>query len=235
MCCFLICVDTLLPRTNDCGFKMDDVRVLDAIERDDRLCSMLKCISASGVYFKKLTCNKSNELFQLVSHKIPDYLSDYLLRLDIKGFKIKGRPGSCGQWSRIMYIALLDRSISKDFNGYSPSRGFYPIIFFSEDCSSIYIAYAIAIGGKRESEVIRIVKTIRSLIDTADYCIDSDKLDFGKDIHNYKSATIFYTKIDLNRCLTDDYVMSILLDIIKIHEKNKARIIKVAYNNEYYK
>lgn len=196
-------------------------------------CSVLSClkfVKSEGINYKQQRWNSKNELMDIFNHRLPKALEKYIGELSLNDqFKVYARSGSSGLWSDLLYVAFLDKKLSHSINGYSPSFGIYPIIMVSPDCQNIYLMYMVAIGAKTAKELESNVLSVRDLLKIDGLATDVDKLNFGKDVKNYKLATVCYTELDVDNYKSDLEILIELKRYFKIHEDFKKTGFRFNY------
>ena len=171
---------------------------------DCSIISYLRFIKSNGAVYKQSKWNSENKLMDTFNHKLPKAIEKKLDKLSIGDqYKVYPRSGLSGIWNELIYIAFLDKKLSRSINGYTPSLGVYPIIMASPDCQNFYLMYMVAAGSKTPRELTKYVSEVQQLLELDDYATDVSKLNLGKDVKKYKLATICYIELDVDNYVSD--------------------------------
>ena len=181
----------------------------------------LEFIRREGETHKQSKWCLNNPLMKLINHDFVEHLDAFLNEyVDCYSqFKVSVKSGSSGSWSKVVYIAFLDKKISRSLTGYTPSLGIYPIILISPDCKHFYFAYMVAVGLKTEKELNKIVSNIRDKMEFPGYSLDTSSMELGEDKHNYRVATICFKELIPEQYTSDEQLGDEIKALFEIHNR----------------
>ncbi|MFW6287396.1 MAG: McrB family protein, partial [bacterium] len=167
-----------------------------------------------------------HELGDLVRHRIPGIINEYLSRFnkDVNQFEIKGSIGQ-GNWAKIPWIAIMDKSITT-----TTQEGIYIVYLYSKDMKRMYLTLMKGVTNATKDELINKREEIRNSLDLSPFNSDNniDLNDSGRG-KEYEMSTICYKeyqKEDIeNDKVNEGIIVNDLKMMIDIYQEYKNKFI----------
>ena len=177
---------------------------------------------------KEGTWGADKPFMRLFSDDLHDYVCELLKRDDGENYVVKCKTGAMGRWSYTPYCVILS---SKYNINYSPSSGMYPAYLISIDNEEIYLTYMLGVGSRYERTLRRVADAIVQSFPLEGFSTDYKSLNFGKDIHKYAFAVVWYKRYTSSSLPSEEVLEFDFNKVMKYHREFGEDIYGIVKNN----